>query len=148
MRVVEHHWGHTAFQSQLRDYQTAVRSELTLIDELVSGCYDSLGRFGLLTAYSMLYFVAATSYERRRLETPDEYHGAFLCADDRGLRQMIRDVRAQLAALLDADDLSPARIADFERLVEREIAPFNHVGLCDPDAGNMYRHTGPGRRRE
>ena len=148
MHVVEHHWGHTTFQSQLRDYQTAVHSELTLIDELVSGCYDSLGRFGLLTAYSMLYFAAATSYERRRLETPDEYHGAFLCADDRGLRQMIRDVRAQLAALLDADDLTPARIADFERLVEREIAPFNHVGLCDPDAGNMYRHTDPGRRRE
>ena len=59
-----------------------MHTELTLIDELVSGCYDSFGRFGLLTAYSMLYFAAATSYERRRLATHDEYRGLFLCADD------------------------------------------------------------------
>ena len=148
MRVVEHCWGDERFESELRRYEKAVHSELTLIDELMSGCYASFGRFRLLTAYSMLYFAAATSYERRRLATHDAYRGLFLCADDAGLRQVIRDVRGQLSPLLDAHPPSPAQIADFEQMVERTIAPFNLVGLCDASAGNMYRYTGAGRRRD
>ena len=148
MHVVEHSWGDAGFASELRRYETAVHSELTLIDELVSGCYASFGRFRLLTAYSMLYFAAATSYERRRLATHDEYRGLFLCADDAGLRQAVRTVRGRLAPLLQARDPAAAQIADFEHMVEREIAPYNLVGLCDASACNMYRYTGTGRRRD
>ena len=43
---------------------------------------------------------------------------------------------------------SAAQTAEFERLVERSIAPFNLVGLCDASAGNMYRYTGTGGRRD
>jgi len=148
MHVVAHCWGDKNFESELKRYEAAVRTELTLVDELVSGCYDSFGRFGLLTAYSMLYFAAATSYERRRLADNDAFHGLFLCADDGAFRQVVRDVRAQLAPLLDEHAPSPTQITDFERMVERSIAPFNHVGLCDANAGNMYRYTGAGRRRD
>ena len=148
MHVVEHYWRDACFESQLRNYEQAVHTELTLIDELVSGCYDSFGRFGLLTTYTMLYFAAATSYEQRRLATTDRFSGLFLCAEDAALRQAMRDVRGQLSSLLDADELSAAQIADFERMVERSIAPFNRVGLCDARAGNMYRYTGAGRRRD
>jgi len=148
MRVVERCWGDERFPSELRRYEAAVLAELTLIDELVSGCYASFGRFRLLTAYSMLYFAAATSYEHRRLATHDEFHGLFLCADDGAFRQVVRDVRNQLTPLVDTHAPSPAQAADFERMVERSIAPFNLVGLCDASAGNMYRYTGAGRRRD
>ena len=148
MHVVGHCWGDESFESELKRYEAAVLSELTLIDELVSGCYASFGRFRLLTAYSMLYFAAATSYEHRRRATRDEFHGLFLCADDGELRQVIRDVRNQLAALVDAHEPSAAHTADFERMVERRIAPFNLVGLCDASVSNMYRYTGEGRRRD
>ena len=148
MHVVEHHWGSERFAPELKGYETAVGVELALIDELVSGCYDSLGRFPLFVAYSMLYFAAATSYERRRLSTDDAYRGLFLCADDAGWRQRVGDVRAHLVPLLDAHDPAAAETAAFERMVERTIAPFNHVGLGAASARNMYRHTGPGRRRD
>ena len=148
MHVVEHCWGDKRFESELRRYEAAVGAELTLIDELVSGCYASFGRFRLLTAYSMLYFAAATSYERRRLADNDAFHDLFLCADDGAFRHVVRDVRAQLAPLVDAHPPSAAQTADFERLVERSIAPFNLVGLCDANAANMYRYTGAGRRRD
>jgi len=78
MHVVEHCWGDERFEAELRRYAAAVRSELTLIDELVSGCYASFGRFRLFTAYFMLYFAAATSYERRRLAANDAFDGLFL----------------------------------------------------------------------
>ena len=146
MHVVEHGWGDNGFESELRRYEEAVRSELTLVDELVSGCYASFGRFRLFIAYAMLYFAAATTYERRRLATNDRFHGLFLCADDGELRQVIRDARSQLAPLLNAHGPSSQQTADFERMVERTIAPFNRVGLCDASAGNMYRYTGAGRR--
>ena len=148
MHVVEHCWGHESFESELRRYGAAVREELTLIDELVSGCYASIGRFRLFTAYSMLYFAAATSYERRRLADNDAFHGLFLCADAGAFRQVVSDVRTRLAPLVDAHEPSAAQTADFERLVERSIAPFNLVGLCDASADNMYRYTGAGRRRD
>ena len=148
MHIVEHWWGDGRFESQLRGYETAVRAEVTLIDQLVSGCYASFGRFRLLTTYSMLYFAAATTYERRRLADSDAFRGLFLCADDGAFRQVVREVHSQLAPLLDANAPSPAQIADFERTVARSIAPFNLVGLCDADTLNMYRYTGAGRRRD
>ena len=125
-----------------------MRAEVTLIDQLVSGCYASFGRFRLLTAYSMLYFAAATTYKRRRLADNDAFRGLFLCADDGAFRQVVREVHSQLAPLLDANAPSLAQIADFERTVARSIAPFNLVGLCDADTLNMYRYTGAGRRRD
>ena len=147
MHVVEHSWGTDVFDAELRRYAEAVRSELTLMDELVSGCYASFGRFRILAAYSMLYFAAATTYERRRLATNDRFHGLFLCADDGAFRQVVRDVRTHLVPLWEAHGPSSRQSADFERLVEQAIAPFNHVGLCDASAHNMYRYTGAGRRR-
>ena len=148
MHVMEHCWGDDGFEAELRRYEEAVRSELTFVDEIVSGCYASLGRFRLFTTCAMLYFVAATTYERRRLATNDRFQGLFLCADDEALRSVIRGVRIQLARLVGAHAPSSQRIADFERMVERTVAPFNQVGLCDADADNMYRYTGTGRRRE
>ncbi len=57
-------------------------------------------------------------------------------------------MRTQLAPLVNALAPSAAQTAEFERLVERSIAPFNLVGLCDASAGNMYRYTGTGGRRD
>ncbi|MDA0587611.1 MAG: FAD-dependent oxidoreductase [Planctomycetota bacterium] len=116
----------------LSAYSENVSRELEWIDTLVHGCYECLADFRKFTAFSMCYFAAATTYERRRLDNPRAIEQAFLCADDEQMRQAVTTLSAvsgQMAA------------SDFETLCEEALRPFNHVGLFSPRHRNMYECT-------
>lgn len=132
----------------LRRYGQIVRRELLLVDEIVAGGYAALQEFRLFAAYSMLYFAAATTYERRRHEGQVAPLSACLCADDERFCRIVADVSDRLHLTLagmrgrsSAHAGGEAAIADFERHVAAAIEPYNHTGLCDPSAHNMYRFT-------
>jgi tetracycline 7-halogenase / FADH2 O2-dependent halogenase len=115
---------------RIRDYTNDVRSELNWIDDLVSGCYSHLNDFPKFAAFSMCYFAAATTFERRFLE--GDKSSGFLCADDKSLRNRVQ-------ALLNRDSSETAQ--QFEDACKEAIGPINHVGLFNPDSPNMYAYT-------
>lgn len=138
----------------LAEYQQAVLSELTLIDQLVAACYSTFHHFPLLIANSMLYFAAATTYERRRHEAGYQSDLWFLLANDVEFTETLKQLLRQLTTLLNCPlgashpPDSPAyrqptahEMTAYQDAVARAIAPFNHVGLCDWQNENMYRYT-------
>ena len=120
----------------LRDYERTVTLEFSLIDKLVAGCFLSLNRFSVFAAYSMLYFAAATTFEHRRASGTKD--GAFLCADDDTLRELVSTTLDELPAVLNGSDDDHRR---FAKQVAARIEPFNRVGLFSPEVPNMYRYT-------
>ena len=137
-RLFERH-GTAPPESALHPYSEAVRQELQFVDDLVRLCYDALPSFEAWSASTMLYFAAATTYERRRADmdgVPDD-PPAFLCADEEVLRTAARQARHQL---FDQPE-SPDGESGYAAFVEDAIAPFNEVGLFDPPTPNMYPHT-------
>ena len=125
----------------LHDYSENVIDELLHIDRLVAGCYDGLGDFRLFTAWSMLYFAAATTFEQRWLAEFGR-KPRFLCADDDGFVQCVSDLHNTLRSLCETSARpDEARVEAFCKRVRDSIRPFNHVGLFEPAISNMYRHT-------
>ncbi|MBI1313159.1 hypothetical protein GC176_17855 [bacterium] len=125
--------GSDRLEVELRHYSNTVRAELLLIDRLASGCYSALRQrsFRKFVAWSMCYFAAATSWERRRVENVDERAALFL-ADDPAFIQTIESLQPWLETQTDAV---------FAQLCEEGLAPFNHVGLFHPPVPNMYART-------
>lgn len=126
--------GRTARRRAALEYERRLRDEFRFLDALIAPCYAAMNDFGRFVALTMPYFAAATTYERRRLEsgTPP----AFLCADDAAL---VAAVGAATESVLRAP---PA--ASPQELLQRAgkaLAAYNHAGLCDPAAHNMYRFT-------
>ena len=169
MRLFAAHWKQPEFEPSLHNYEQTLFTEFDLIDDLISGCYTALvsGRSGtqendpdaegrrsrpvtpripdvafrLFASYSMLYFAAATTYERQRIDSRGETFSAYLCADDKRFRQTVRDLASRISELHQTGRLDDTIAAEFERTVSNRIAPYNTAGLCDPSAGNMYRYT-------
>ncbi len=156
--ILEQHGGKPTLAAHLDRYETTVRRELLLVDKLVSGCYLARRHFRLFTAFSMLYFAAATTYERRRHAGELVPGAAFQCADDTAYCRAVDECWIELRRLLADYDttnrkssdviasnahvtVSDADIAAFDDFVAQRIGPFNTAGLCDPSAHNMYRHT-------
>ncbi len=138
-RLFERH-GASPPPTALNAYSRTVRRELRFVDRLVRLCYDALPSFRAWTASTMLYFAAATTYERRRADAdgvPDE-PPAFLCADEDGLWDALRRAHRDLP---DDDPPSAEALDAYEAVVEKAVRPFNEVGLFDPPAPNMYPHT-------
>lgn len=144
--ICKEHWGRPTLTAELQRYASIVRNEIVCIDRLVSGCYLARRHFRLFTAFAMLYFAAATIYEHRRESGLLRPGGSFLCADDPELRRIVREMHGMLERLLDSEDISPGSAKNIERTVAAAIRPFNHVGLFDPAARNMYRHTAAPKR--
>ncbi len=120
-------------------YSQTVRHELCLVDDLVSACYEALPSFRGWGASTMLYFAAATTYERIRAN--GDAPPGFLCAEDEALRQIVQDARDHVAAWPPGAASSPKQGADYEQRVEAAIEPYNEVGLFDPPTPRMYPHT-------
>lgn len=133
----------------LRDYASIIHEELTLIDQLVAGCYDAIAArsFRKFIAFTMCYFAAATNWEHRRLSinlsdhparrglSRDEFRRRFpavVCADDTAFRETVAQLRNRLPHETDED---------FEQLCRRKLTPFNRVGLFEPPIPNMYGAT-------
>ena len=131
-------WGHANMAEKLSDYDRIVRSELLLVDQLVSGCYAA-PNFSVLAAFTMLYFAAATTYERGRHVAAGTFGSAFLCADSTAWRQTVASVREWLDRL--GSQPGARDVLRFEQRVADAIGPFNQVGLFAPAIRNMYRYT-------
>lgn len=123
---------------KLDKYEQSIFLELDLIDLLVAGSYKSLYHFELFIPYVMLYFAAAINYEQKRLNGEIPTH--FLCADDPQINEIIRQSYSDLKAITEGNP-SWNKISRFRKAVKNRISPFNSVGLLDPKAKNMYRHT-------
>ncbi len=132
-RILIRSLGRDDLESQLREYDRCVIAETELIDLLVSGCFAAMGDFRRFATATMLYFAAATSYERARLTSVGDFRPAFLLADD---EQWLAVVRRMCNRLREARS-----IEQFEQELSDALRPFNVVGLCDPSLRNMYRHS-------
>lgn len=139
-----------SLDAKLQHYASTVHDELTLIDQLVAGCYDAMAQrsFRKFVAFTMCYFAAATSWEHQRLKLNHDSvssssgagHGtdrkslcpALLCADSEAFRTAVFYLRNELVKVSDES---------FERLCRETLAPFNRVGLFEPPIPNMYGAT-------
>ncbi len=124
----------------LKQYSQKIMAEFRLIDLLVAGCYRSLHEFSLFTAWAILYFAAATTYEKRYQHESDS-RPAFLCADDARFTTLVQQLYEELKALTSNGTGNRQEMVDFINRIRRQIAPFNHVGLFEPEVINMYRYT-------
>lgn len=138
--TLEMHWGRQSLAPELQLYEASLRDEFDLIDRIVSMGYASRQTFQLFAAVSMLYFAAATTFERRRQAGELNPGAAFLCADDIQLGEVVQTIERQLLRVLKGP-CSEAEIESFEHAAAAALQPFNHVGLFDPGAQNMYRYT-------
>ncbi len=137
VRILDQQWQADTRDDALRGYGEIVATELDLIDELVAACFATFGQFDLLVVATMLYFAAVSTHER--LRCGGDTSVAFLCADRTEIRGLLH--AACRAVSIRAKAPQPETIDRFRREVARLIAPINHVGLLDPSAANMYRHT-------
>lgn len=141
VQILSTHWNKPTLRRELLRYEETLHLEITLVDKLVSGCYLARRELRLFAAFSMLYFAAATTYERRRHSRSLPTGAAFLCAEDLEFRRVVDDLWHNLRTLLRTEAPSEPQIAGFEREVAQAIIPYNRVGLCDPQVRNMYRFT-------
>lgn len=124
--------------AKLKAYEKSVKTELQLVDALVAGSYRGMSHFELFHTYTMLYFIAAISYEQRRLRGEVPSH--FLCADHADISSIIAQSYGELKEI-SAGEISEKQVQMFRERVRSRINPFNSAGLLDTDAKNMYRHT-------
>lgn len=137
---------------RLAHFSEQVTDELRLIDQLVAGCYAGLDSFRRFTAWSMLYFAAATTFEQRfRSQSACD----FLCASDPAWTAIVTRLTAQLLPFVPCGSETAAPFngmqqrrtpdcitdAEFESIIRAAIQPFNHVGLFTPETPNMYHYT-------
>lgn len=117
--------------------QKEFEEELSFIDKLVACCYKSRWYFPLFTAAVMLYFIASVRYEQSRLN--GNIPETFLCAGDKDLKNLIEEIYGEIKSL----DVTQNEIKAEEiiKMIQKRIEPYNSVGLMDPGAKNMYRHT-------
>ena len=126
-----------------RGYDQSIRTELLFIDELVSGCYASLGNFELFTTWTMLYFAAAHSCEMRRVAGETAFENGFLGAAIPELRDAVRTLRPHLDSAIESPSLG--QVDELKSRTRDAIAPFNAVGLLNDDVKRMYSNTAPPR---
>jgi len=139
--ILAEHWRRPTLFDRLAGYERTLRKEFAVVDRIVAGGYATRRVFPLFATFAMLYFAAATTYERRRQRGEHQPGAAFLCADDTALRRFVFRTFRDLRRLLAAGEPGPNEVAAFERRIAEGIAPFNDAGLCDPAARNMYRYT-------
>lgn len=138
--ILERHWQRPGLVDALAGYQSCLRSEFRLVDQIVAAGYASRNDFRLFAAVAMLYFAAATTYERRRQAGEMSPGSAFLCADDEHFAGVVADTCRRLPMTSDAGRSLSSSEA-FERHTAEAIRPYNRVGLFDPTAKHMYWHT-------
>ena len=111
----------------LLEYQSTSMHEIDLLDKIIHGCYKCFDNFDALSNYAMLYFAGADFTERQRRVGKST---GFLNSSDPAYCALVdRFYNQVLAEKLDTNDL------------EREITPWNLVGLCDPAKQNMYDYA-------
>lgn len=133
---LERYWNRPELTPALRQYSEQLNGEFSLIDELVEGCYATRFSPRAFAAWSMLYFAAATTCEKRRVQSGPE-SWSFLCSTDDTFSQAVKNLRSEC----DHVRLNTLADSEFEQHVRQAIRDYNTVGLCDEGARNMYRYT-------
>lgn len=129
------------------EYSRRVLGQLELIDLIVWNSFRTFRNFRLFTLAAMFYFAAATTFERERLagRSTGRAAGVFMSPEDREFRAVVDWFSERLTAVL--RQLPSERLGEHELVDELEgelrerLRPFNHVGLLDRSARNMYRYT-------
>lgn len=141
IRIFEQHWERPTLREALDEYESALFTELELVDRIVHCGYLGFGHFRVFAAATMLYFAGATTYERRRAAAGDAFRGGFLCAHLPEFRQAVYELHDALERQVHGGRIAPADAVEFEQAVARRLSPFNSAGLCDPACKNMYAYT-------
>ncbi len=130
----------SAHQAGVDAYGEQVLGELKLIDLLVAGCYLALPSKRHFEAYCMLYFAAATTYEKSRMDSAGRnLSNAMLLADDSQWVTAVHDVFYHLQELAMSQHWGGPE--QFEAIIREKIKRYNHAGLCDAEVSSMYRYT-------
>jgi len=138
--ILQHYWGkNDELYHNLEQYEQGVFEELKFIDQLVAGSYQTMDRFELFNAWSMLYFTATISYEQRLLKKMPA--GYFLGADDLAMRDMVNLSYQDLMTIIKKQDVTSMDILQFTATIRHRINPYNIAGLLNPTLKNMYQHT-------
>jgi FADH2 O2-dependent halogenase len=125
---------------ELAEYGRQLPWEIKHLDNLISLCYESLEDFELFCSSSMLYFAAATTYERLHSQG---LQPSFLLANDECFNQVVAQAQSLMEGRKQVRDEKQLLAANqnYTLQIQQLVEPFNHVGLFDPAAHNMYRHT-------
>ncbi|TWT47910.1 Tryptophan halogenase [Thalassoglobus neptunius] len=126
----------TSAREQLQAYSQSILTEHRLIDEMVSGCYRSLWSFELFSAWTMVYFAAATTFEKNY----NSGRRDFLCSDDSSFLKTVSRLSQSLDQL-NASGRCEKRIVEHLNFLRDQLAPYNHVGLFEPSIPGMYART-------
>ena len=128
----------SARSQQVIQYASDIIGEFRFMDQLISGCYDALRDFRLFNCWTMLYFAAATTFERRHRagEAP-----SFLLARDHRFQSALHQARILLDQISSKPKLDDQMVESYQREIRDLIVPFNAVGLFQPQHHNMYWHT-------
>ena len=126
--------------SALQNYSEQTLKQFRFLDDLISGCYLGLSDFRLFTAFSMLYFAAATTFEQR-WKADENADTDFLLASDGDFRSIVRQSKEELNSFNSSDHLTDRAINQFCEQIKRHIEPWNTVGLFSPETPNMYSYT-------
>jgi len=121
----------TELSEELRRYDELVQQEVEFIDLIVSGSYAGFREFERMIALSMFYFAAAIWSEEERRAGRVAQGAAYLSANRPELRTALNRATRDLRD----PEVTSAELMD---RVRSAIAPFNRVGLCDPQLFNMY----------
>jgi FADH2 O2-dependent halogenase len=112
------------------EYPALTLADLDHVAAFVGGCYAAFPRFDQFTAYSMIYFAAASYSEMaRRVDAPSRPR-RFLCADHPTFGEATR-------RLSPAGPQGRTRPTYFQEIAAAS-APLNIAGLCDASKANWY----------
>ncbi|MGE0609539.1 MAG: NAD(P)/FAD-dependent oxidoreductase, partial [Pirellulales bacterium] len=140
VEMLQRHWSQPSLAVAMQRYEQNLRQELSLIDQIVHGCFAAFGRFDLLATFAMTYFAAASVSEQRRrggLAADD----AFLQAHDREFRHMVDQLHTRVLALASLPEAYPGADKSFILEAAQALAPYNIAGLCNSARQNMYLHS-------
>lgn len=121
----------------LSRYSEQTLNELRHIDHMIALCYDNLHCFPRFTAACMVYFAAATTFEKNYLQGAED----FLCAADPAFQAILDNVSRVInsqAVLRGVMERESDSVVD---AIRELIDPYNQVGLFNPKEPNMYFHT-------
>lgn len=140
--LLREYWGRPELPEALLGYERTLKEELSLIDQIVHGCFVAFGRFERLAAFITTYFVGAIRSEQRRRQGIAA-GDTFLQAQDADFRRTVDRLHARLLALRATNSTSAAADAAYTAEVAEALRPYNVGGVCDPARRNMYFHQGP-----
>jgi FADH2 O2-dependent halogenase len=137
-RVFEAGLDSARLQERLDDYARQTLREFDMAANLVSALYATMSDFPLFSAFSLLYFAAASFAETaRRLHRTDRACG-FLLSDHRDFGPRLKSCCERVVRGLSRGGVTAAARASLIDDVYRAIEPFDVAGLCDRDRRNWH----------